>query len=206
MAGDQVALMASLAHGTYAVVGHDRGARVALRLALDHPDLVSRLAILDTVPTEAMYAGVDQSRATRAWRYFFLSQPPDLPERLIGCMPGFYLKQTLHEWAGLEWKPETDALADYLHCFDREMIRATCEDYRAGATIDLEHDRADRDRRVACPLLVIWSARGVVAGFDVLAVWRDYADDLRGWTIDAGHFLAEERPAEVLSALTGFLS
>jgi haloacetate dehalogenase len=204
MAQDQLTLMRALGFERFALVGHDRGARVARRLALDHPDSVSRLAILDIVPTETIYGLLDQERATTVWRYFFLVQPPDLAERLIGADAGFYLDWTLREWCGTPGALDDAAVTEYRRCFDAATIHAGCEDYRAGATIDLSHDRADR-KRIHCPVLVLWSSQGIGASYDVLAIWHQQAEVVQGRALDCGHFLAEERPAETASELTHFL-
>jgi haloacetate dehalogenase len=206
MAQDQRELMRALGFERFALVGHDRGARVARRLALDYPDAVSRLAILDIVPTETIYGLLDQERATTVWRYFFLVQSPDLPERLIGADPGFYLEWTLQEWCGTPGALDETAVSEYRRCFDAATIHAGCEDYRAGATIDLEHDQADADRLIACPVLVLWSEQGIGSSYDVLSIWREQADDVRGRALDCGHFLAEERPAAITAELLAFCS
>jgi haloacetate dehalogenase len=205
MARDQLELMHELGFDRFALAGHDRGARVARRLALDHPDAVSRLAVLDIVPTDTVYTKLDQEHATTVWRYFFLIQPPDLPERLIGSEPGFYLDWTFDEWCGTEGSLTDAALAEYRRCFDPATVHATCEDYRAGATIDLAHDRAET-RRLECPVLVLWSRQGIGSAYDILAIWRAEASDVRGRALDSGHFLAEERPDEVASELATFLA
>jgi haloacetate dehalogenase len=204
MALDQLELMRTLGFERFALAGHDRGARVARRLALDHPDTVSRLAILDIVPTETIYSRLDQRRATTVWRYFFLVQPPDLPERLIGADPRFYLDWTLKEWCGTPGSLSEVAVSEYRRCFDPVTISAGCEDYRAGATIDLAHDRAG-ETRIRCPTLVLWSARGIGSDYDVLSIWREKTDMVRGRALDCGHFLAEERPEETTSELMAFL-
>jgi haloacetate dehalogenase len=204
MAQDQLELMRALGFERFALVGHDRGARVARRLALDHPDSVSRLAILDIVPTETIYRLLDQERATTVWRYFFLVQPPDLPERLIGADPGFYLDWTLREWCGTPSALDEAAVSEYRRCFDAATIHAGCEDYRAGATIDLVHDRAGKER-IRCPLLVLWSAQGIGSSYDVLSIWQQQADAVQGRAFDCGHFLAEERPGETAAELSRFL-
>jgi haloacetate dehalogenase len=204
MALDQLELMRALGFERFALAGHDRGARVARRLALDHPAVVSRLAILDIVPTETIYGTLDQGRATTVWRYFFLVQPPDLPERLIGADPGFYLDWTFREWCGTPGSLDEAAVSEYRRCFDAATVHAGCEDYRAGATIDLAHDRADEER-IRCPLLVLWSARGIGSTYDVLSIWRERADAVRGRALDCGHFLAEERPDETTAELMAFL-
>jgi haloacetate dehalogenase len=194
VAVDQLELMHALGFERFALVGHDRGARVTRRLALDHPDAVSGLAVLDIIPTDAIYATLDQERATTVWRYFFLAQPPNLPERLIGADPDFYLDWTLEEWCGTLGALSDAAVAEYPRCFDTETVRAGCEDYRAGATIDLAHDRAD-EARIGCPLLVLWSAGGIGSAYDVLSIWHEQAETV------LGHFLAEERPEEVTAEL-----
>jgi haloacetate dehalogenase len=206
MANDQLAVMQALGFQRFALVGHDRGARVALRLTLDHPDAVSRLALLDIVPTSTIYSTLDQRRATIVWRYFFLIQPPDLPERLIGNDPSRYLAATLDEWSATPGVPVPEARAEYERCFDAATVHATCEDYRAGATIDLTDDAADAERTVACPLLVLWSANGIGSTYDVPQIWRARAAKLRGRALDCGHFLAEEQPAETAAELISFLT
>jgi haloacetate dehalogenase len=205
MAQDQVELMQTLGFERFAVVGHDRGARVARRIALDHPDCVRRLAVLDIVPTRAIYETLTQARATTVWRYFFLVQPA-LPERLIGADPGFFLDWTLQEWCSTPGALAAAAVSEYRRCFDSSTVHAGCEDYRAGATIDLEHDQADADRLIACPVLVLWSEQGIGSSYDVLSIWREQADDVRGRALDCGHFLAEERPAAITAELLAFCS
>ncbi len=209
MATDQVRVMESLGFPAFAVVGHDRGGRVGHRMALDHPDRVTRLAVLDIVPTRHVYATVGRELATAYYHWFFFIQPYDLPETLIGADPGYYLRKKLGGWGtGLDaFAPE--AFAEYERCFsDPATIHASCEDYRAAASIDLVHDDADRDegRKVACPLLALWGDRGAMGRlYDVENVWREYAADVLGGPIDAGHFLAEERPDETAKNLATFL-
>ncbi len=207
MARDQVEVMATLGFPRFAVVGHDRGARVAHRLALDHPDRVEKMAVLDICPTLAMYERTDMAFATGYFHWFFLIQPNDLPERLIGADPDFYLE---HKTAapGTTAGPFTpEALAEYKRCFrDPAMIHASCEDYRAAASIDLVHDRADLSRKISCPLLVLWGRHGLVGRlYDVLALWRERAADVGGRALDCGHYLAEEAPEETLAALQDVL-
>ena len=206
MAADQIGVMRSLGFDSFAVVGHDRGARIALRMALDHPDAVERLAILDIVPTRTIYATIDRHRAATVWRYFFLIQPAPLPERLIAADPGFYLEWTLTEWSGDRSLLADEAFAEYRRCFDDATIAATCEDYRAGATVDLADDEADRSAAVSCPVLVLWSRSGIGAAYDVPGIWRERAPRMRGRALDAGHFLAEERPRETGEELGSFLA
>jgi haloacetate dehalogenase len=212
MARDQVEVMSSLGFERFAVVGHDRGARVAHRMALDHSNRVERAAVLDICPTLAMYERTDMAFASGYYHWFFLIQPYDLPERLIAADPDFYLES---KTGGFGLDPRKDvsetfdpaALEDYKRCFrDPAAIHASCEDYRAAATIDLDHDRADLNRKIACPLLVLWGTQGLVGRlYDVLGLWRERAGDVTGRSIDCGHYLAEEAPADTLAALQAFL-
>ncbi len=208
MAEDQVAVMEALGFDSFAVVGHDRGGRVGHRMALDYSDSVTKLAVLDIVPTHHVFGTVGKDLATAYYHWFFFIQPYDLPETLIGADPSYYLRKKLGGWGtSLETFAPT-ALAEYERCFDAATIHASCEDYRAAASIDLVHDEADRDegRKVECPLLTLWGGQGVMEGiYDVEAVWREYANDARGKPLDAGHFLAEERPAETAQELRDFL-
>lgn len=212
MADDQVGLMKALGFDRFALVGHDRGARVAHRMCLDHPEAVSRVAFLDIVPTRHVFTHVDRALAQAYYHWFFLSQEPDLPERLIGGDPAYYLRRKLDQWSGSTGLEAfaREAVDEYVRCFsDPEVIRASCEDYRAGASIDLEHDEVDaaHGRRVECPALVMWGAEGFVGRmYDVVEVWRGYVDDVRGQQVDGGHFLPEEAPEETLSALRDFLT
>jgi haloacetate dehalogenase len=208
MAEDQVAVMEALGFDSFAVVGHDRGGRVGHRMALDYSDSVTKLAVLDIVPTRHVFGTVGKDLATAYYHWFFFIQPYDLPETLIGADPSYYLRKKLGGWGtSLETFAPT-ALAEYERCFDAATIHASCEDYRAAASIDLVHDEADRDegRKVECPLLALWGGQGVMEGiYDVEAVWREYANEARGKPLDAGHFLAEERPAETAQELRDFL-
>jgi haloacetate dehalogenase len=207
MARDQVEAMAALGFDRFAVVGHDRGARVTHRLCLDHPERVSRAVLLDICPTATMYAATEKAFATAYYHWFFLIQPFDFPERLIGAAPDYYIERTLGALSRTQDVFAEAALAEYRRCFrDPATIHATCEDYRAAAGIDLEHDAADAAKRIGCPLLVLWGAKGVVGRlFDPLACWREKAVDVRGHAIDCGHFIPEERPEETLAALLAFL-
>ncbi|MFI7669527.1 alpha/beta fold hydrolase [Nocardia sp. NPDC049526] len=210
MAADQVGLMTALGHHRFAIVGHDRGARVAHRLCLDHPERVERAAVLDIVPTRHVFANVDRALATVYDHWFFLAEEPDLPEVLIGGAPEYFLRRKLEQWSGPGAVFEEEAVAEYVRCFsDPEAIRASCEDYRAAASIDLEHDEADAaaGRRITCALLVLWGARGFVGTrYDVVEVWRQYADDVRGHGLDCGHFVPEEASEQTIIALREFLS
>ncbi len=208
MAGDMVELMEALGFSRFMLAGHDRGGRVAHRLCLDHPDRVSRAAVLDIVPTRTLFESVDRDIAAGYYHWFFLIQPHPLPERLIGGDPGFYLRWTLDRWSGdsaAGLAPE--ALAAYERAFsDPATIHATCEDYRAAAGIDLAHDRADAERRIVCPLLVLWGSKGLMdRHFDMLAVWREKASGpVTGRALPCGHFLPEEAPEETARELAAF--
>jgi haloacetate dehalogenase len=207
MAKDAVALMRHLGHERFALAGHDRGARASHRLAMDHPQAVSRVAVLDIAPTLAMYEQTDMAFARAYWHWFFLIQKAPIPEAMIGHDPAGYLVFKMRERGMGEDPFDPRAWAEYVRCFTPESIHATCEDYRAAATIDLVHDRADRDagRRIACPLLVLWGSRGVIEKcFDALAEWRRVAGDVRGKSLPAGHYLPEEVPDLVADELESF--
>jgi haloacetate dehalogenase len=208
LAGDQVQTMAGLGFERFAVAGHDRGARVAHRLARDYPERVLRLALLDIVPTLYRFETIDQKAATSSFHWFFLIQPGGLPERLIGADPEFFLRHMLGSWARKPDAFEPEVFAEYLRCFSNpETIRATCDEYRAGASIDLVHDRADRGGRLTIPLLVLWGGRSSQgSGYDVLSIWCDHAENVSGQAIDSGHFLPEEAPEETYRALRGFFA
>jgi len=205
MALDQIEVMRTLGFDRFAVVGHDRGARVAWRLAVEHPSAISKAAVLDIVPLP--YAMVTKDFATQYFHWFFLIQPAPFPETLIRNSAEFYLRSRFLRPTGGTNAFTPEAFAEYLRCFaDPAAIHATCEDYRAGATIDLEHASADGAKKVSCPLLVLWGERGTVGRlYDVLQDWRNHATDITGRSLPAGHFLPEEAPAETLSALLSFL-
>jgi haloacetate dehalogenase len=207
MAQDQVDVMATLGFDAFHLVGHDRGGRVAHRLALDHPARVRTLTVLDIAPTRHMYerGGFEFARAYYHW--YFLVQPEPFPEHLIGADPEFYLREKLARGrAGLApFAPE--ALAEYVRCFsDPAAIHASCEDYRAAAGIDLEHDVADEGSRIAAPVLALWGAHGVVHRcFDVLAAWRERAATVAGRALACGHYIAEEAPDALVAELVPHL-
>jgi haloacetate dehalogenase len=208
MAQDAVAVMAQLGHQRFLVCAHDRGARVAHRLGLDHPQRVERLMLLDIAPTLAMYERTNEAFARAYWHWFFLIQPPPLPERLIESDPAGYVRSVMGgRHAGLA-PFAAAARAEYERCIARPgSAHAICEDYRAAASIDLEHDRADRDRGVTVevPLRVLWGAQGTVGRcFDVLALWRDAARQVDGSALDCGHYVAEEAPEALLAHMLSF--
>ncbi|MBF0373407.1 MAG: alpha/beta hydrolase [Alphaproteobacteria bacterium] len=206
MADDQVAVMRGLGFPRFFVAGHDRGGRVAHRMALDHPDAVARLAVLDIAPTLHMYRATDQAFATAYYHWFLLIQPFDLPERLIGADPEYFLRWTLAAWCKTEGAIEEEAVAAYLRHFrDPAVIHATCEDYRAAVGVDLVHDQADLGRLLDQPLLALWGERATPGRlYDMIAVWRERAAQVDGHALPCGHFLPEEAPAETLAALQSF--
>jgi haloacetate dehalogenase len=208
MARENVALMRALGFERFAVVGHDRGARVAHRMALDHAPAVARAALLDIIPTREVFARVDAASARSYYHWFFLSQPFDLPERMIEASHDFFLTWTLDSWTAAPGALDPAAVDEYRRCFaNPATIHGSCEDYRAGASIDLEHDGADLGTRVACPMLVLWGAAGRIARlYDVLALWRERGDDVRGGPVPGGHFCAEEAPEETTAELLAFLA
>jgi len=206
MAQDCVGLMRRLGFDRFDVAGHDRGGRVAYRMALDSPDVVRRLTVMDVIPTGEVWARADDRFALGYWHWGFLAQPSPIPERLIQRDPDYFFFDA--EFGGAIRGFPPAAVADYLRCArDPAAIRAMCEDYRAGATCDRREDDEDRaaGRRISCPTQVLWAGRGALqAWYDTLAIWRNWADDVSGGALDCGHFLIEERPQEVLAALRAF--
>jgi haloacetate dehalogenase len=208
LAQDQVETMRAMGFERFSVAGHDRGARVTHRLVRDHPERIERAALLDIVPTLYRFETIDQKAATGSFHWFFLIQGGGLPERLIGAEPEFFLRHMLGAWARDPNAFDPEVFAEYLRCFKNpETIRATCDEYRAGAGIDLVHDRADRGCKVATPLLVLWGTRsGQGSGYDVLSVWREHAENVTGQAIESGHFLPEEAPEPTYRALRDFFA
>jgi haloacetate dehalogenase len=213
MARDVTAVMDALGHSHFTCIGHDRGARVAYRLALDHPGRVDRLALIDIVPTLSMWEGMNAGRAMQVYHWTFLAQPEPMPETLIGPASRFWLDQTLASWTAAKSLAPFDprALAHY-HAFfnDPAHLHATCEDYRAGATIDLAHDRESQaaGQHILCPTLVLWGQAGIpAAGASPLDIWRaTFAPQAQGQGIAGGHFLPEENAGDTLAALEAFLA
>lgn len=206
MAQDMVEVMVALGFDRFAVCGHDRGGRVAHRMALDHEDRVTRLAVLDIAPTREMYRDTDKTFAFKYWHWFWLTLPEPFPERSILADPSDHLRLRCGSWgAGADiFAPE--AWAEYEAAIaDPATVHAMCEDYRAAATIDIAHDDADGGRKVAQPLLALWGADGVIAEcFDCLALWRERAADVRGHALPGGHYLAEQHPHALLPELVDF--
>lgn len=209
MARDQIEVMRQFGHERFAVIGHDRGGRVAARMALDHPQTVTRLVTLDVAPTLAMYEQTSFEFARAYWHWFFLVRPAPFPETLIRADPDLYLKQTIGaRSAGLA--PFTDAAyAEYLRCLsDPGTAHGICEDYRASITIDLEHDRASlaEGRKIKCDFLALWGAQGVIEQcFEPLAEWRKWSTNVSGEALPCGHYIPEEAPELLLERVLPFL-
>jgi haloacetate dehalogenase len=209
MAMDMVEVMAALGFDRFDIAGHDRGARVTYRLALDHPGRVKRAAVLDIIPTLEQFERLNRSSARAAYHWYFLAQPAPLPETLIGKDPDYFLSHSLESWCGTPGAFTPDALVHYREAFrDPATIHASCEDYRAGIGCDCDFDEADRKlgRKIAAPLLAIWGAKGRPnRGMALLEIWRSWADNVRGEPLDCGHFIPEERPDDLVAQLLGFL-
>jgi haloacetate dehalogenase len=203
MAEDQIAVMKHFGFEKFSVIGHDRGARCAYRMALDHPEKVNKLGVLDIIPTGEALRRTNMEFALGFWHWFFLAQPYDLPERMINANPeNYYFRKGRERFA-----PE--ALADYLQAVHNpKTVHAMCEDYRAGVSVDYQLDEADRGKRkITCPTLALWSQQGELEKwYDVLETWRTWAEDVQGHGIDCGHYLAEEAPEETYAALRAFLT
>jgi len=207
MARDQIEVMRSLGFDRFAVAGHDRGARVGQRMASDYPDAVTKLALIDVVPTHTLYTHLTKEFATVYYHWFLLVQPSPLPEIILGNSAEFFLRT----WAFSGLIPEVitaEAFAEYLRCFKNPAtLHAMCEDYRAGATIDLEHEKNDLEKKIKCPVLVLWGGKGAMGLlYDVLAEWQDRAVHVRGKAFDGGHWLPEQFPEDVSAELLTFLS
>ena len=207
MAKDMAEVMSALGHRRFHLAGHDRGGRVAHRLARDHGSRVRSLAVFDIVPTLRVFENTDMALARAFYHWFFLIQPAPMPERMIGSMARDYLLGRIGRGpAGLGDFPRA-VQREYLRCFDAHGIHGSCEDYRAAATIDLLHDRKNINKKLTMPVLVLWAKHSPVGTmFDCLADWREVAKDVRGRELDCGHFLPEEKPVEVLRELRRFLA
>jgi haloacetate dehalogenase len=211
MAADMVEAMSMLGFPRFMVAGHDRGGRVTHRMCLDHPNVVTKAAVLDIVPTRTLFAATNKELAEGYYHWFFLTRPFDFPERLIGADPLYYLHAKLGSWSGGKSAgfAHPEAMAEYERCFaEPATIHSSCEDYRAAATVDLEHDKADDDARIACPLLVLWGNQGLMEKhFDVLETWRVKAQgQVTGEALDCGHYLPEEAPEATIEKLLGFFA
>jgi haloacetate dehalogenase len=208
IAGDQAEVMARLGFDRFAVVGHDRGARCAYRMALDHPAVVSHLAVLDIIPTGEAYARADKDFSLGNWVWSFLAAPHPVPENMIAAAPHVLVDHMLDSWSEVPGAFPEQVRAAYTAPFtDPATVHAICEEYRAAGTLDVADDAADRGRRIQCPTLVLWSAAGTVGQwYDPLDIWRAWASDVRGGPVDAGHFLPEEAPEETLRHILALLA
>jgi haloacetate dehalogenase len=203
-----ISAMKQLAIERFALAGHDRGGRVAYRMALDHPEVVTSLVILEVIPTFEIMQRLTYASVLSMENWFFLAQQAPLPETMINAMPDFYLNHILDSWSGDRPGISQDARAEYLRCFrNPKVIAAMCEEYRS-SEIDLEYDRNDQlsGKRIACPTLVLWSENGFAASFgDPLALWKKWSNNVRGSSLKCGHFLMEESPERVVIEITKFL-
>ncbi len=211
MAAAMIEVMEELGHARFQLAGHDRGGRVAYRLALDHPGRLARLAVLDIVPTFAMWHRMDYKMAIKVFHWPFLAQPAPLPETLLAKASTEFLELKMASWTKAKTLAPFDkrALAHYFAFFEDPLrIHATCEDYRAGSTLDLTHDEADHaaGRKIECPLLALWGAAGIPSQSGPLDIWREWATDVSGQPIDSGHFVCEENPAATADALLTFMA
>lgn len=209
MAKDIINLAKYLRVKNFYVAGHDRGARVTHRLCLDYPKKIKKACVMDIAPTYHMFENTNQDFATGYYHWFFLIQGDKLPETMIGANPAYYLTEKLKRWSNkevdFEDKFNKQAVKEYIRCFDKDSIHATCEDYRVAATIDMQHDKKDRDKKIQMPLLVLWGSKGFInKTYDVVKVWQDYAKDVKGKTLNCGHFLPEEKPKKLIRELKEF--
>jgi len=206
---DQVSLMQSLGFYRFQLVGHDRGGRVGHRMALDHPNCIEKLVVMDIAPTYTMYTTTDMEFARAYYHWFFLIQPYDIPEKMIGQNTLYFLEKKFGQWGIDSGAFTKEAFDEYLRCLTPETIHASCEDYRASATIDIRHDQTDIDagNKIKCPILCLWGEKGFVGKkYDVIREWSKWADHVQGSGINCGHYLPEEAPAETLNALLNFLN
>ena len=207
-ATDQLGLMRALGFNRFHTAGHDRGARTAYRMALDHPDAVLSLTLMDIVPTDVMFLQTSRQVAHAYWHWYFLAQPAPFPERLIAADPDFFYETCLVGWGASRLADfDQEQLAEYRRTWrDPAAIHGSCSDYRAAATIDLEHDIADAGRKVDCPALIISGANGVMARlFDIPAQWHERCTNLRAGTLPGGHFFVDQHPKETAAILESFL-
>ncbi len=199
--------MARLGHERFAVAGHDRGARVAYRMALDHPDVVARLAVLNVVPTLDQFERMAEGVSLDYYPWYLLAQPAPLPERLLGESAAFFVRHTLETWVATPGTIAPEAVEHYVRAFTPEALPAICADYRASFHLDRPMDAEDRDRgrRIACPVLVHWGGAEEAMSEGPLGVWRRWADDVSGGPLPSGHFVPEEAPEALVAALEAFL-
>lgn len=208
MAEDMVAVMESLGFDEYRIAGHDRGARVGYRYALDHPNRVEKLVLLDIIPTLETFERMDYQYAFGMYHWLFLAQPHPVPETLLNAKPAFYVDHLIENWATYPDEIASEALAEYHRCFGNEsVVRASCEDYRAGLQIDVNHDRTSRKAgdQIECPVLALWGDASGTVDFDPLEIWDSWATSVSGRGLSCGHFLMEEAPETTLTELGSFL-
>ena len=208
MALDQVQVMENLGFNSFSVVGHDRGARVTHRMLIDHKSLIQKAVVMDIVPTLTMYEETDRDFAYNYYHWFFLTQPFDLPEKLLGSDPKYYLQKKIKSWGKNNTFVTEKAFKEYLRCFSNpKTIHASCEDYRASNSIDLEHDREDYGTKIENPLLVLWGADAFVGThYNVVKEWEKYAKNIQGMSVPGGHYIPEEAPKETTKILNSFLN
>lgn len=206
MGQDMIEVMDKLGFRSFNAAGHDRGGRVLHRMCLDFPRNVKKACVMDIAPTHHMFKTTDKDFATGYYHWFFLIQSDGLPEIMIGANPEYYLKEKLKRWSGPNTIFDHDAVKEYVRCFsDPNAIHGSCEDYRAAASIDLNHDEEDMHRKITCSLLVLWGERGFInKTYDVISTWEKRAENLRGKALDCGHFLPEEKPEEIYNELKDF--
>ena len=207
MALDQVEVMKNLGFDSFSVVGHDRGARVTHRMLIDHKSLIQKAVVMDIVPTLTMYEETDRDFAYNYYHWFFLIQPFDLPEKLIGSDPKYYLQKKIKSWGKNNLFITKEAFNEYLRCFSNpETIHASCEDYRASNSVDLEHDKEDYGTKIETPILVLWGRDAFVGShYNVIKVWEKYAKNIQGLSVPGGHYIPEEAPNETKNILKKFL-
>ena len=202
---DQNELMKKLGFKEYFLVGHDRGGRVAHRMAIDFKENIKKISVLDIVPTSHVFKNTNAILAKRYYHWFFLIQSYPLPETMIGNDPEYYMRSKLQMWGANNEYLTEEIIQEYLRCFTTETIQASCEDYRAGASIDLVHHEEDFDKKISCPLQVLWGSKAFVEElYDPIKVWKEWALNVEGQSIDCGHFLPEESPVETYNAIINF--
>ena len=203
---DQNELMKKLGFKEYFLVGHDRGGRVAHRMAIDFKENIKKISVLDIVPTSHVFKNTNAILAKRYYHWFFLIQSYPLPETMIGNDPEYYIRSKLQMWGANNEYLTEEIIQEYLRCFTTETIQASCEDYRAGASIDLVHHEEDFDKKISCPLQVLWGSKATIEElYDPIKVWKEWALNVEGQSIDCGHFLPEESPVETYNAIINFL-
>jgi len=205
---DQIQLMRHLGFDKFYLIGHDRGGRVGHRMALDYPNAIEKLVVMDIAPTYTMYTTTDMEFAKAYYHWFFLIQPYDIPERMIGNDPLYFLEKKFGQWGSDDSAFTKAAFSEYLRCLTPETIHASCEDYRASASIDIQHDQVDIDRGniIRCPVLCLWGEKGFVGKkYNMVSEWSKWSTQVEGAVIPCGHYLPEEAPKETVEALLKFL-